>query len=183
MVTKPMQGDGPIFEDDPPVTLGEMVATCQDDHGLLLALAMARAWPEIEVEPGVWAKIPAHEVEPWQRIGPDVLWMVHQRDFEQQPKIHAEAATYVAAIPWVVKKRLGRAQVCRAVTDAIDRLVTGDSYPADIAAMSVACRKETYLELRAEALAFLINCMSVAQFGVEVALGMRPEPRTPGRLS
>jgi hypothetical protein len=174
VVTKPMQGDGPrsedIYEYEPPVTLGELVATCEDDHNLMLALAMARAWPE---------GVPESDLEPWQRIGPDVLWMVHRQDWSKRVKIHAEAVAYVCALRWFVRKRLGRMQAERAVTDALDRLVTGESYPADIAAMSVACRKETYLELRAEALAFLINCMSVAQFGVEIALGMRPEPRTP----
>lgn len=174
MVTKPMQGDGPrseeTYEYEPPVTLGEMVATCEDDHNLMLALAMARAWPE---------GLPESELEPWQRIGPDVLWMVHRHDWSKRAKIHAEATRHVCSLRWVVRKKLGQNQVERAVTDALDRLVTGDSNPADIAALSVACRKETFLELRAEALAFLINCMSVAQFGVEVALGVRPEPRTP----
>ena len=166
-----MKGDGPedTFEGDPPITLGEMVATCEDDHNLMLALAMARAWPE---------GVPESELEPWQRIGPDVLWMFYRQDFSRLEKILAECVRHVYGLRWVQRKKLGRNQAERACADAIEKLVTGLAWPADIAAMSVACRKETYLDLRAEATAFLINCMSVAQFGVEVALGMRPEPRT-----
>lgn len=170
MVAKPMQGDGPIYEYDPPITLGEMVATCEDDHGLLLALAMARAWPE---------GVPYHELEPWQRIGPDVLWMVCRQDMTAYPRIHAETVSHLASLRWVSRKGIKRRALARASTDAIERIVVGDCYPGDLAARAVGIRKETFLQLRAEATAFLINCMAVAQFGVEVALGMRPEPRTP----
>lgn len=176
MVTKPMKGDGPqeIFEGDPPITLGEMVATCEDDHNLMLALAMSRAWPE---------GVPESELEPWQRIGPDILWMFYRGDFYKQKKIHDEAVRHVSSLRWVDRKRVKMNQVERACADAIEKLVTGQTWPSDIAAMSVGCRKETYLDLRAEATALLVNCMSVAQFGVEVALGMRPEPRTTSKMA
>lgn len=176
MATKPMAGDGPtleIFEDDPPVTLGELVATSDNNFDLLGALAMARAWPE---------GMPARDLEPWQRIGPDVLWMVCREDYTRVEKIGRETLNHVAGLKWVQRKRLSRLQVERAVMDAIARLVERECMAAEIACLAVALRKETYLELRAEAYAFLVNCMAVAEYGVQIALGMR-EPYTPRKTS
>lgn len=171
-----MKGDGPsaeIFEDDPPVTLGEMVATSDNNFDLLGALAMARAWPE---------GVPARELEPWQRIGPDVLWMVCRKDYVRVDRIGREALNHVAGLRWVCKRKISRQQIERAVTDAIERLVERECMAAEIACLAVALRKETYLELRAEAYAFLVNCMTVAEYGVQIALGMR-EPYTPRKTS
>lgn len=166
MSARPLQADGPTFEDDPPYTFGEIIATAEDDHGLLLALAMARAWPE---------GVPERDLEPWQRIGPDVLWMVYKQDMARWGKIHAETVAYLGGLTWVIRKKLSARQIECAASDAIDRMVTGQCTPSDIAALAVAMRVDTYLNLRAEGVGFLVNCMSVAQFGVEIALGKRPE--------
>lgn len=174
MVAKPMQGDGPIFEDDPPVTLEEIIATCEDDHNLLLALAMARAWPE---------GLPEAQLEPWQRIGPDVLWMVCRQDLARYTKIHAESVNYLSKIGWIYRQKITRKQMARAASGAIYKLVYRRVESPKAASKEVSIREATYLDLRAEATAFLVNCMSVAQFGVEIALGMRPDARTPSRMA
>ena len=167
MVAKPMEGDGPrieIFEDDPPITLGELIATSDNNFDLLGALAMARCWPE---------GVPAHELEPWQRIGPDVLWMVNRQDYSAAEKVGREAKAHLLGLRWVRQKRIGSLQVERAVTDAIERIVTRNCLPAETAALMAAMRLQTYLDLRAEAMAFLVNCMAVAEYGVQRALGFR----------
>lgn len=166
MVAKPMQGDGPaVYEAEPPYTLAELVATCEDDHDLMLALAMARAWPE---------GVPERDLEPWQRIGPDVLWMVARRDLMALWKVVGETTRHLAVLPWVVRKNVPHSVLVKASCDAVERLVYRKPLPQKMSDV----RKETYLELRAEAVAFLVNCMAVAEVGVEIALGKRPEPRT-----
>lgn len=171
MVTKPMQGDGPFtFEDDPPYELGELIATSDDDHDLLLALAMSRGRGEL---------VPDWELEPWQRIGPDVLWMVYKGDMSVAKKVLDETYLHVAGLRWVVNRKLSHAQIDRAIIDAVNKLGVNDCLPAEIASLAVALRKETYLDLRAEATAFMVNCMAVAEYGVQAALGRRPEPDSP----
>lgn len=173
MVAPPMRGDGPlateIFEDDPPVTLGELVSTADNNFDLLHALAMSRAWPE---------GMPERDLEPWQRVGPDILWMVNRQDYCRVQKIGDETIAYLGRLRWVARKKLTRPQLERATTDAIKRLTEGDCMPASLACLAAGLRKETYLDLRAEATAFLLNCWAVAEFGVQVALGMRPEPES-----
>jgi len=167
MVGKPMQADGPLgatYEDEPPVTLGELIATSDDNFDVLHALAMARAWPE---------NVAWRDLDPWQRIGPDVLWMVHRQDFSKVERIARETRAHVMGLRWVARKGFARQQIERAVTDAIEKLVTGDCMPADIAALAAAMRKETYLHLRSEAMAFMVNCMIVAEYGFQMALGRR----------
>lgn len=170
MVAKPMQGDGPatdIYEDDPPYTFEELVATSDGNLDLMHALSMARNRDEFTPD---WA------LEPWQRIGPDILWMVHRGDMSVARKVLNETYDYVAGLRWVRQKKLSHQQIDRAVIDAVNKLGINQCLPAEIASLAVALRKDTYLDLRAEATAFMVNCMAVAQFGTEVALGRRPEP-------
>jgi len=173
MVAKPMQGDGPtieVYESEPPYTLGELISTCEDDVDLLHALSMARYRDE---------ETPYSQLNPWQRIGPDLLWMVYKGDTAQFNKIADEAYLHVSSIDWVVKKKLSHAQINRAVLDSVNKLATNSCMPAEIACLAVAMRKDTYLDLRAESTAFLAYCMSIAHWAVEKALGKRPELELP----
>lgn len=166
MTLKPMAGDGPgyVFEDEPPVSLGELIATSEDNFDVLGALAFARMWPE---------EVAWRDLDPWQRVGPDALWMVNQRDYSYAERIGRETVDHLLALRWVRRKRLSRIQLERAVIDAINRLVERECMPAEISALAVALRKETFLDLRAEATAFLVNCMAVAEISFVRALGRR----------
>lgn len=154
MVAKPMQGDGPaVNEADPPYTLGEIIAVCDDNSLVIGALCFARGWNR---------DCPKSELPPWRQIGPDMVWAVNRQTEADLHKIGPVVAAYVENLKWVRAKRLSRLQIDLAVFDAFERLVYGDCVAADFSAMRVACRKETFLELRAEAVAFMAFSMSLA---------------------
>lgn len=154
MVAKPMQGDGPpVHEADPPYTLGERVASCTDNVNIIGALCFSRGWNR---------DCPRSELAPWRQIGPDMIWAVNRQTIAELHRIGPLVTDYVSGVQWVLRKKLSRLQIESAVYDAFMRLVFGDCMPADVAAMMVACRKETYLEIRAEAVAFMAFAMGIA---------------------
>lgn len=154
MVAKPMAGDGPAtHEGDPPVTLGEVIATCDDNSFVLGALAFSRGWNR---------DVPKCELAPWRQIGPEMIWAVNRQTEAELHRVGPVVTDFVCNLPWVRKTRLSRLQIESAVYDAFQRLVYGDCMAADVAAMMVACRKETFLELRAEAVAFMAFAMAMA---------------------
>lgn len=154
MVAKPMFGDGlPVHEDDPPVTLSEIIATCDDNTHVLGALAYSRGWV---------TDCPRYQLPVWRQIGPDLLWAVNRQSEASLPRLGPVIANYVAGLDWVKHKRLSQLQVDLAVSDAFDQLVWGVCDPAYISAMRVACRKDWFLELRAEATALMAFSMGLA---------------------
>jgi hypothetical protein len=157
MVTKPMEGDGPPlrepFTDDRP-TLGEILATVNDNADLLGALSYSRGWTR---------DVPRCDLSPWQQVGPDLLWAVARQTEAEHHRIGPVVTDFVCNLAWVLKTRLSRLQIELAVSDALDRLVYGECMAADVSAMMVACRKETFLELRAEAVAFMVTAMGIAE--------------------
>lgn len=155
MVAKPMQGDGPpVHESDPPFTLGERVATCNDNADLIGALCFSRGWNR---------ECPRNELAPWRQIGPDMIWATNRQTSAELHWIGPLVTNYVSGVRWVMNKKLSRLQIEAAVFDAFERVVYGDCMNADVAALMVACRKETYLELRAEAVAFMAFSMGIAE--------------------
>lgn len=154
MVAKPMLGDGlPIYESDPPVTLGEIIATCDDNAHVLGALAFSRGWV---------TDCPKSDLPVWRQIGPDMLWAVNRGTDCSLPRIGPVIAKYISGLKWVRAKRLSQLQIDLAVLDAFEQLVFGQCDPAYISALRVACRKETFLELRAEATALMAFSMGLA---------------------
>lgn len=136
------------FDDSPP-TLHERLGRL-DDHDSMMALAFARRWRE-----GVaWA-----DLEPWQRVGPDLLYAVTFQDDAERPRFLREAVAHLSGLRWVARKRLSRLQLIMAANDAVDRIMYRTCQGAEVSAPVVACRKETYLDLRAEAAAFLAACL------------------------
>lgn len=157
-----MQGDGPIYEDDPPYTLGEIVATCDDSSHIIGALCYARGWTD---------DVPKWQLAPWRQIGPEMIWAVNRQTEAELHRIGPVVTRHVANLKWVRAKRLSQLQIELAVADGFERLVLGDCMPADISALRVACRKETFLELRAEAVAFMVFAMGLAECGLREQLG------------
>lgn len=154
MVAKPMLGDGlPVYEGDPPVTLGELIATCDDNSFVLGALAFSRGWN---------SDCPKRDLPVWRQIGPDLLWAVNRQSEANLARIGPTVTDYVWGLKWVQDKRLNRLQIELAVLDAFEQLVYGSCDPAYISALRVACRKETFLELRAEATALMAFSMGLA---------------------
>jgi hypothetical protein len=165
-----MEGDGPPARDpysDDEVTLGEIIATCDDCADILGALSFSRGWTE---------DVPRSWLAPWQQVGPDILWAVSRQTEAEIHRIGPVVTRHVAGLGWVLKKRLSRLQVELAVSDALDRLIYGECMSADVSALMVACRKETFLDLRAEAVAFMAFAMSMAECRLRDQLR---EPRTP----
>ena len=163
MVAKPMQGDGPpVHEAEPPYTLGEMIATCDDNSFVIGALCYARGWIE---------DVPKSHLAPWRQIGPEMIWATNRQTEADLPKIGPVVTSYVENLKWVRDKRLSRLQIELAVSDGFDRVVYGECMSADLSAMRVACRKETFLELRAEAVAFMVFAMGLAECGLREQLG------------
>lgn len=163
MVARPMQGDGPpVHEAEPPYTLGEIVATCDDSSHVIGALCYARGWTE---------DVPKSWLAPWKQIGPEMIWAVNRQTEAELHKIGPVVTSHVEGLKWVRGKRLSRLQVELAVADAFDRVVYGDCMSAAISAMRVACRKETFLQLRAEAVAFMVFAMGLAECGLREQLG------------
>lgn len=157
MVTKPMEGDGPALPEpftDDRVTLAEILSSVDDNADLLGALSFARGWT---------VDVPRCELSPWQQVGPDLLWAVARQTEAEVHRIGPVVADYVANLKWVRKARLSRLQIELAVSDGIDRLIYGECMAADVSALMVACRKETFLELRAEAVAFMAVAMGIAE--------------------
>lgn len=157
MVAKPMEGDGPIARDpysDDRVTVAELISSCDDNADLLGALSYSRGWTE---------DVPKDWLQPWQQIGPEVLWAVNRQTEAELPKIGPVVSDYVCNLRWVRQKRLSRLQIESAVFDAFERLVYGDCMAAELSAMMVACRKETFLDLRAEAIAFMVFSMGMSE--------------------
>lgn len=156
MVAKPMEGDGPVrdpFSDEAP-TVAELLSSCDDHSELLGALSYSRGWTE---------DVPRSQLSPWQQIGPEVLWAVSRQTEAEIHKIGPVVTDYVCAIRWVMAKKLSRLQIELAVSDALDRLIYGECTSADVSALVVACRKETFLDLRAEALAFMVFSMGMSE--------------------
>lgn len=164
MVAKPMEGDGPITRDpysDDRITVAELISSCDDNADLLGALSFSRGWTE---------DVPRDRLQPWQQIGPEVLWAVNRQTEAELPKIGPVVSDYVCNLRWVKQKRLSRLQIESAVFDAFERLVYGDCMAAELSAMMVACRKETFLDLRAEAIAFMVFAMGMSECRVREQL-------------
>jgi hypothetical protein len=165
-----MEGDGPAVRDpysDDEITLGELIATCDDCSDVLGALSFSRGWTE---------DVPRSWLAPWQQIGPDVLWAVNRQTEAEIHRIGPAVTSHVANLKWVRNKRLSRLQIELAVSDALDRMISGECMSADVSALMVACRKETFLDLRAEAVAFMVFAMSMSECRMREQLR---EPRTP----
>ena len=157
MVAKPMEGDGPVVRDpfsDDTVTMAELLSSCDDNADLLGALSYSRAWTD---------DVPKDRLSPWQQIGPEVLWAVARQTEAEIHKIGPVATRHVCNLAWVRNKRLSQLQIELAVFDAFCRVVYGECTSADISAPMVACRKETFLDLRAEAVAFLVFAMGMSE--------------------
>lgn len=168
MVAKPMQGDGPpVHEADPPYTLADIVATCDDNTHVIGALCYSRGWTE---------DVPKSQLAPWRQIGPEMIWAVNRQDECDLPRIGPVVTRHVEGLPWVRKKRLSRLQIELAVYDAFQGLVYGSCMSADVSAMRVACRKETFLDLRAEATALMVFAMGLAECGLREQLGNYAHP-------
>jgi hypothetical protein len=159
-----MEGDGPITRDpysDDRITVAELISSCDDNADLLGALSFSRGWTE---------DVPRDWLQPWQQIGPEVLWAVNRQTEAELPKIGPVVSDYVCNLRWVKQKRLSRLQIESAVFDAFERLVYGDCMAAELSAMMVACRKETFLDLRAEATAFMVFAMGMSECRVREQL-------------
>ena len=109
----------------------------------------------------------------WSTAKAYAVSLLARQDYSAAEKVGREAKAHLLGLRWVRQKRIGALQVERAVTDAIERIVTRNCLPAETAALMAAMRLQTYLDLRAEAMAFLVNCMAVAEYGVQRALGFR----------
>lgn len=155
MVAKPLQGDGPpTHEHDPPYTLREIVASCDDNSHVIGALCFSRGWNR---------DVPRSKLAPWRQIGPDMIWAVCRQTEADLRRIGPVVTDHVANVRWVKNKKLSRLQIELAVSDAFDRMIYGECMAADVSALLVACRKETFLELRAEAVAFMAFAMGLAE--------------------
>ena len=135
--------------EDSGATLHERIGRC-DDYDSMGALAISRRWPE-----GVaWA-----DLEPWQRCGPELLYAATFQDDGERPRFMREAVAHMRGLRWIRNKKLSRLQLIMAANDAVDQILYRNCQAAVISAAAVACRRETYLDLRAEAVAFLAACM------------------------
>lgn len=136
--------NGGAFEDSP-ATLHEKIGR-EGDTDSMMAIAFARRWPE---------GVAFRDLKPWQRFGPDLLYAVCFQDDSERPRFMREAVAHMQGLKWVARKRLSRLQLIMAANDAVDRIIYRTCQGAEVSAAAVACRKETYLDLRAEAVAFL----------------------------
>jgi hypothetical protein len=163
-----MQGDGPpVHEAEPPYSLGEVIASCDDNADVLGALAYSR---------GRNRDIPKSELAPWRQVGPDLLWAASRQTEAEIHRIGPVVARWVANLAWVRKAKLSDLQIELAVADALDRVIYGNCTNCDVSALMVACRKDTFLNLRAEAVGFMAFAMALAEEAFSAQLR---ELRTP----
>jgi hypothetical protein len=145
---------GAVHEGDAPRTIEESLGV-NNDYDAFAALAICRGWPEHVA----WA-----DLDPWQRIGPELLEsVVFQTETYRRRFLH-ETVAHLDGLEWVQRRRLSFLQLLLAADDAVDRILYRECKPSQQQALRVACRLTTYLELRAEAVAFLGVSLALATY-------------------
>jgi len=140
---------------DAPRTIEETLGVC-NDYDAFAALAMARGWPE---------HVAWRDLDPWQRIGPELLESVVFGTETYRPRFLQETVAHLESLEWVQNKRLSFLQLLLAANDGIDRILYRKCAPSQESALRVALRVQTFQELRAESVAFLGVALALATYG------------------